>query len=100
MPKFDDEENKKIDKLIRENIREMTKKIKECEDNIRSMSLEKISTDKEKLVRDNMKQNLVSKLTDFTRKLKMNEEEYMKKYRELVGDDLNYQSTNFHFKIA
>jgi syntaxin 16 len=92
MPKFDDEENKKIDKLIRENIREMTKKIKECEDNIKSMSLEKISTDKEKLVRDNMKQNLVSKLTDFTRKLKMNEEEYMKKYRELVGDDLNYQS--------
>ena len=98
MPKFDDEENKKIDKLIRENIREMTKKIKECEDNIKSMSHERISSDKEVLVRDNMKQNLVTKLTDFTRRLKLNEEEYMRKYRELVGDDMSYQSKELNFK--
>ena len=47
MPKFDDDENKKIDRLIRDNIREMTKKIKECEDNIKMMAFEKIELNKE-----------------------------------------------------
>ena len=42
MPKFNEDDNKKIDKQINLNIRDMTKKIKECEDNIRHISLERI----------------------------------------------------------
>ena len=49
MPKFDDEENKKVDRLIRENIREITNKIKQCEENIKSMAFEKVEMQKESL---------------------------------------------------
>ena len=44
-----------------------------------------------------MKQNLVAKLTDFTNKLKNNEEDYMKKYKELVGDDIKYDTGHNNF---
>lgn len=40
-----------------------------------------------------MKLNLVNKLGEFTKKLKINEEEYMKKYKELVGDEVKYTSS-------
>lgn len=35
MPKFNEDENKILDKNIRENVYDMTKKIKECEENIK-----------------------------------------------------------------
>jgi hypothetical protein len=38
MPKFKEEENKKLDRQIRENINDMTKKIKECEAHIKFIS--------------------------------------------------------------
>lgn len=40
-----------------------------------------------------MKQNLLTKVGDFTKKFKLNEEHYMKKYQDLVGDDLNVTQT-------
>lgn len=40
-----------------------------------------------------MKLNLVNKLGEFTKKLKINEEEYMTKYKELVGDEVKYTSS-------
>ncbi len=39
-----------------------------------------------------MKHNLVNKLTDYTRNLKINEEVYIKKYKELVGDESTYSN--------
>jgi LPS O-antigen subunit length determinant protein (WzzB/FepE family) len=42
MPKFDDDENIKLDKQIRINTYEMTKKIKECEEVIKEISMQKI----------------------------------------------------------
>lgn len=44
MPKFNEEENIKIDKQIRDNITYMTRKIKECEDSIKQISYEKVDT--------------------------------------------------------
>lgn len=41
-----------------------------------------------------MKLNLVSKLRDFTKKLKLNEEGYVSKYKELVGDDSKYTNSS------
>lgn len=35
MPKFNEDENKILDKNIRENVHDMTRKIKECEENIK-----------------------------------------------------------------
>ncbi len=86
MPKFNEDENHKIDRLIRDNKREIMKKIKDSEDNIKLMQFQKVESSKENSVRDNMKVNLVTKLSEFTQKLQLNEEQYMKKYKELVGD--------------
>lgn len=47
IPKFNDEENFKIDKDIRQNIFEMTKKIRECEDNIKVISQGSLSSPQE-----------------------------------------------------
>ena len=35
-----------------------------------------------------MKQSIFSKLSEFTKKFKLNQEIYMNKYKELVGEDL------------
>jgi hypothetical protein len=47
MPKFDDDENLQLDKQIRVNTFEMTKKIKECEEIIKEISYEKIDNQSE-----------------------------------------------------
>jgi syntaxin 16 len=41
-----------------------------------------------------MKLNIVSKLRDFTKKFKINEETYVNKYKELVGDETKYINSN------
>jgi len=47
MPKFDDDENIRLDKQIRVNTHEMTRKIKECEDLIKEISMQKIDNPQE-----------------------------------------------------
>lgn len=47
MPKFDDDENIRLDKQIRINTYEMTRKIKECEDLIKEISMHKIDNPQE-----------------------------------------------------
>lgn len=54
MPKFDDEENLKLDKQIRINTYEMTKKIKECEEILKEISLQKIDNLQESTSNFNM----------------------------------------------
>jgi len=41
-----------------------------------------------------MKLNIGSKLRDFTKNFKVNEETYVNKYKELVGDEVKYTSNN------
>jgi syntaxin 16 len=41
-----------------------------------------------------MKINISTKLRDFTKKFKINEETYMSKYKELVGDESKYNNDN------
>lgn len=41
-----------------------------------------------------MKQSLATKLGEFTKKLKFKEEEYMKKYQEIIGDEVKYHSVD------
>ena len=53
MPKFDDDENLQLDKQIRVNTIEMTKKIKECEEIIKEISLEKIDNQSESTSNNN-----------------------------------------------
>ena len=40
-----------------------------------------------------MKQNLYTKMMEFTRQFKTNEEIYLKKYREISGEDYNLMNS-------
>lgn len=44
MPKFDDDENKRLDKSIKLIAREMTEKVKECEQLVKQLSFEEASS--------------------------------------------------------
>ena len=66
----------------------MTNKLKKCEDNIKQMLSESTESSLEEQIKINMKQSIFTKLSEFTKKFKFNQEIYMKKYRELVGEDL------------
>jgi syntaxin 16 len=90
IPKFDEEENRKIDKKIKELVIEMTRKVKQADENINILNRLNFNSRSEQEVKDNMKLNLVTKIKQFSRDFQMNEEEYMKKYQELVGDNTKY----------
>lgn len=47
MTKFRESENRLLDRKIRENMKEMTKKIREIDDNIKYISMEKLANTKE-----------------------------------------------------
>jgi hypothetical protein len=47
MTKFRESENRLLDRKIRENMKEMTKKIREIDDNIKYISMEKLTNSKE-----------------------------------------------------
>ena len=97
IPKFDDQENKKLNKNIKEILTEMTQELKQCQ-NI----LKEIIDDKDDLndvnnfselnvtnaqIKQNMKQNLITKLNDFTKKFKLNQELYNNKFQDFVIDE-------------
>ena len=97
IPKFDDQENKKLNKSIKEISTEMTQELKQCQ-NI----LKEIIIDKEDLndinnfselnatnvqIKQNMKQNIITKLNDFTKKFKLNQELYNNKFQDFVIDE-------------
>ena len=97
IPKFDDQENKKLNKSIKEISTGMTQELKQCQ-NI----LKEIINDKEDLndinnfselnatnvqIKQNMKQNIITKLNDFTKKFKLNQELYNNKFQDFVIDE-------------
>ena len=97
IPKFDDQENKKLNKSIKEISTEMTQELKQCQ-NI----LKEIINDKEDLndinnfselnatnvqIKQNVKQNIITKLNDFTKKFKLNQELYNNKFQDFVIDE-------------
>lgn len=90
IPKFDDDENKRIDKKIKELVIDMTRKVKQAEENINQLNKITNESSADEEVKKNMRMNLVTKIKDFSRDFQINEETYMKKYQELVGDKTNY----------
>ena len=111
VPKFDEDENKKLDRQINKLIIEISDKLKDIEFNIKDLITEKTISDSDEKIKSNMKQLLFSRLNEITKKYKINQEIYTKKYKELVGEDLNNnndsniyennnnQNTNF-FKMS
>jgi syntaxin 16 len=93
VPKFDDEENKKLDKEIKMIVIYMTKQLKNCESKIKELINEQTESSIEEQMKINMKQNLYTKMMEFTRQFKTNEEIYLKKYREISGEDYNLMNS-------
>ena len=85
--KFDDEENNKLNRNISKIINELTKKMKEGEKYIKEFSKENTDNNYNDMIKLNMQQTLIKKLTNFSKKLKINQEIYSKKYKDLVGED-------------
>ena len=95
MPKFDEEENKTLNKSINSTVSVITDKIHECENSITALSLEKTNDDMQAQLKDNMKLYLITQFSEFTRHFKYNQEIYIRKYNELGGgEDLDKKDNN------
>ena len=98
MPKFDEEENKQLNKNIRNTVTYITNQIHQCENSISSLSYQKTNNEIQKQIKDNIKLYLTTRFNDFTRHFKYNQEIYIRKYKELGGEDLDiindYQNNN------
>ena len=85
--KFDDQENKKQNKTIAKIVFEITNQIQLCEKKIKEFVKENIDSSTDKTIKLNMQQTLYKNITDFTRKFKLNQEIYSKKYKEFAGEE-------------
>ena len=86
--KFDDEENNKLNQNISRILNEITQKLKEAEKSIKDFTKENDNNDNtNKMIKLNMQQTLIKKISDFTKKFKINQEMHNKKYKDLVGED-------------
>jgi hypothetical protein len=63
VPKFDDEENKKIEKIIELLVKDMTNKLYEVENKIKEMLNENINNEIDEVIKNNMKQSIYTKLS-------------------------------------
>ena len=87
-PKFDENENKIIDNNIRVITIEMTNNLKEIENCIRNIQNDLICNNVQEMqLKENMKQFLLNKLAEYTKKLKVNQENYYIKYKEINKGD-------------
>ena len=89
MPKFDDQENKKLNKSIKSLVNEMTKDLKDCEIIIKEIINDNFDENNinNEQIRKNIKQSILTKLNQFTKKFKMNQEWYANKFQDFVSDE-------------
>ena len=78
---------KKI-KILIKVLTYITNQIHQCENSISSLSYQKSNNEIQKQLKDNMKLYLTKQFNDFTRHYKYNQEIYIRKYKELGGEDL------------
>ena len=99
-PKFNEDENKQLDRNIYNSIIEITKKIKNCEENIKQISIIQLLSVAENDMKNNIKIYLASKLQDISKKVRINEEEYIIKFKEFCSNDFKnfYSSGNDHLE--
>ena len=89
MPNFDEKENKKLNKNIKELVNEIIKDIKDCEIIIKEIINDNYNEKdlKDKKIKENIRLNILANLNQFTRKFKMNQELYANKFSHFVVDD-------------
>ena len=75
--------NKNIAKIVHE----ISQQLSICEKKIKELVKQNIDNDTDNIIKINMQHTIIQKITDFTKKFKINQELYKKKYKELVGED-------------
>ena len=92
VPKFDEEENKLLNKNMRNTVQHITNQIHQCENSLSSLSYQKTNNEIQRQLKENMKLFLTTKFNDFTRHFKYNQEIYIRKYKELCGEDFEKEN--------
>ncbi len=87
VPKFDEEENKLLNKNIKNIVSEIGDQIHNCEKSIASLSAEKTNNEIQKQLKDNMKLYLTTLFSEFTRHYKYSQEIFIRKHKELGGGE-------------
>jgi syntaxin 16 len=76
-----------LNKNIAKIVHEITQQLSICEKKIKELVKQNIDNDTDNIIKINMQHTIIQKITDFTKKFKINQELYKKKYKELVGED-------------
>ena len=87
MPRFDEEENNKLNKNIGKIINGITAQLQLYEKNLKELKKLNLENNIHNIIKSNLEQALVEKAKEYTRKFKINQEIYKKKYKDLVGEE-------------
>jgi len=86
-PKFDDNENIRLDQQIDALVSSLTDVIKQSEKDLRQMMLESYDNDCDKQIRTNIQQTYLFRLQDITRHLRQMEKEHLMRVKDLYGEE-------------
>ena len=93
---FDEDENRKLNKNIGKIVNEITSQLQLYEKKLKELVKLNFDNSVDNIIKLNLQQALVEKIKEFTRKFKLNQEIYTKKYKDLVGeDDPTFEINNF-----
>ena len=95
---FDEEENNKLNKSIGKIVHEISLQLQLYERNVKELMKQNLENQVHNIIKSNLQQALVEKAKEFTRKFKLNQELYTKKYKELVGEDDPTMEANNYMK--
>ena len=79
--------NIELNKSITKKISLINNQLKECENNIKQYFNNKIDDDLQERIKTNMRQTLLTNLSNFAKKYKLNQKIYSEKYKDLVGEE-------------
>ena len=79
--------NIELNKSIAKKISLINNQLKECENNIKQYFNNKIDDDLQERIKTNMRQTLLTNLSNFAKKYKLNQKIYSEKYKDLVGEE-------------
>ena len=95
---FDEEENNKLNKSIGKIVHEISLQLQLYERNVKELIKQNLDNQVHNIIKSNLQQALVEKAKEFSRKFKLNQEIYTKKYKELVGEDDPTMEVNNYMK--
>ena len=90
MIQFNEEETQKLGRNIKKMASQLKSELKMVEKNIRIYINERLLDEKDTLlsqIKENMSQNILTELNEFSKKFKVNQELYSKKCKELVSEE-------------